>query len=326
MAEPVKIRVVVVVAFEPDGGPVPGELSHWIARNGLTMEMPFAAGYRPLRTDGKGLLAVVTGVGAARAAASVMALGLDARFDLTGAYWVVNGVAGIDPARGSLGSAVWCGTVVDGGLVHEIDGREIPGDWPDGFVPIGKSVPYEEPREDRFNGDDGIVFELDARLAVWAFELTRGVALVDTSEMAARRVQFRALEAWAPPSVLMGAEVASSTFWHGRRMSERARAWVRYQTSGRAEYCVTGMEDAGILQALQFLASAGRVDFGRILVLRGASNYDQQRVGISAAESLAESKVAKYSGYRPALENLWRVGNVVVEKLLGGTPTPPEIP
>jgi purine nucleoside permease len=34
-----------------------------------------------------------------------MALGLDPRFDLTKAYWLVAGIAGIDPADGSLGCA-----------------------------------------------------------------------------------------------------------------------------------------------------------------------------------------------------------------------------
>jgi purine nucleoside permease len=42
------------------------------------------------------------------AAASVMALGLDPRFDLTKAYWVVAGIGGVDPADVSLGSATLC--------------------------------------------------------------------------------------------------------------------------------------------------------------------------------------------------------------------------
>jgi len=51
------------------------------------------------------------------------------------------------------------------------------------------------------------------------------------------------------------------------------------------------------------------------LVLRAASNYDQQRPGLSAAESLAETKIGKYSAYLPALESAWRVGHVVVKEL-----------
>ena len=46
--------------------------------------------------------------------------------------------------------------------------------------------------------------------------------------------------------------------------------------------------------------------------------FDQQRTGISAAESLDETKIGHYSAYRPALDAAWRVGRVVVEELVRG--------
>ena len=55
-----------------------------------------------------------------------------------------------------------------------------------------------------------------------------------------------------------------------------------------------------------------------MLVLRTASNFDQQRDGISATESLAETKVGSYVGYLPALEAAHRVGSVVVKALVRG--------
>ena len=76
------------------------------------------------------------------------------------------------------------------------------------------------------------------------------------------------------------------------------------------------MEDTGTLQSLTFLAQAHRVDLDRVLVLRTASNYDQQREGISAAESLAETKITKYSAYMPSLDSAYRVGHVVVDALV----------
>src|ERR1700688_4166909 len=95
----------------------------------------------------EGVLGVLTGVGTGRAASTIMALGLDPRFDLTKAYWLVAGIAGIDPADASLGSAAWAEWVVDGDLAHEIDAREIPAGWKTGYVPLRKSVPYEQARE-----------------------------------------------------------------------------------------------------------------------------------------------------------------------------------
>jgi purine nucleoside permease len=119
-----------------------------------------------------------------------------------------------------------------------------------------------------------------------------------------------------PPRVLKGDTLSSGTFWHGRRLSEWANAWVRYHTDGRGSYVTTAMEDTGTLQSLTFLDAAGRVDRRRVLVLRTASNFDQQRQGISAAESLAETKVGSYVAYLPALEAAHRVGRVVVEALV----------
>lgn len=306
---PLPLKAVVLAAFEPDAGPIPGELSHFHAREDLTQTVDFPAGYRPLRLNReRGILACATGVGAARAAATVMALGLDPRFDLSAARILITGVAGADPERATLGSVVMPEYVVDGDLCHEIDGREIPAHWPDGFVPIGKSVPYEQPLAHRFDGDDGIVYRLEI---TEAFPRVNDIELLDTEGVVRRRGLFGQVQA---PRVVRGDELSSSTFWHGEMLSARARRWVAYQTSGCGEYAITAMEDAGMLAALKQLAAAGRADLGRVVIARGVANFDRQRADLSAAESLAETRVATDSAYRPALENAWRVGT----RLLAG--------
>ena len=321
---PIQIKAVIVTAFEPSAGPVPGEFRCWREREELNQELPFSYGLQPLHLNEQGVLGIVTGVGAVRAAAAITALGLDPRFDLTQAFWIVSGVCGISPARGSLASVVLPQFVVDGDFAHEIDGREIPAEWCDGFVPIGKSTPYEQPRADRFNGDDGIVFPLHEELINWAYGLAADTALLDTEKMADRRKQFApAATAHLPPSVLRGDELATTTFWHGKLLSQRATDWVDYQTDGRGIYAITAMEDAGIMKVLNLLARDGRVDLSRVLVVRAASNFDQQREGITAAESLAETRVATYSAYLPALENAHRVGSRILQALLAVWPQSP---
>ena len=84
-----------------DTGDQPGEFQYWIEREGLDRVVTFPQGWRDLRMNQDGVLALCTGIGTAKAAASVMALGLDPRFDLRKAYWVVAGIAGIDPEDGS---------------------------------------------------------------------------------------------------------------------------------------------------------------------------------------------------------------------------------
>ena len=144
--EVIRPKVVVVTMFEAgkDTGDIPGEFQFWVEREKLTQVLPFPQGYRDLRMNAEGtVLGVVTGVGTAKSAATIMALGMDARFDFSKTYWLVAGIAGIDPNDGPLGSAVWAEWLVDGDLGHEIDAREIPAGWTTGYIPLRKKKPYE---------------------------------------------------------------------------------------------------------------------------------------------------------------------------------------
>src|SRR6187399_428692 len=93
---PIPIKAVVVAMFERgnDTGDIPGEFQFWVEREHLDQIQPFAAGYHSLRLSKDGVLGMVTGVGTAKAAAAVMAVGLDPRFDLSKAYWVIAGIGG----------------------------------------------------------------------------------------------------------------------------------------------------------------------------------------------------------------------------------------
>src|SRR5579863_2694144 len=186
---PIPIKVVVVTMFEAgaDTGDRPGELQYWVERNHLDKIFSFPQGYHDLRMNRDGVLAIVTGVGTAKAAASIMALGLDARFDLRQAYWLVAGIAGIDPADGSLGSAAWAEWVVDGDIGYEIDAREIPKDWPTGYVPLQKATPYEQPVNSQLEGE---VYALNQDLVSWAFALTKDIPLADSQEMRTARAKY----------------------------------------------------------------------------------------------------------------------------------------
>jgi purine nucleoside permease len=310
----IPVRVVVVAMFEvgADTGDTPGELQYWVERDHLDRIYPLAAGYHAVRMNGDGELAVLTGQGTAHAAASIMALGLDPRFDLTHAYWLIAGIAGGTPDRVSLGSAVWARWVVDGDLGYEIDAREMPPDWSTGYVPLRKTRPYEDPAAPLA----GQVYALNTGLAEWAFGLTREIPLQDSDHLKEARSAFDGAAAQRPPFVSMGDEVSSSTYWHGKLSDAWATEWLRYFTGGQGEFATTAMEDTGTLQSLQFLAAAGRVDWLRVMVLRTVSNFDRQPRGMSAAESLAHQRVGTYSAYPQSLEAAYAVGHVVVNELL----------
>jgi purine nucleoside permease len=115
---------------------------------------------------------------------------------------------------------------------------------------------------------------------------------------------------------MKGDTLSGMTFWHGKLLNDWATAWVDYWSEGKGSFATSAMEDTGTMQALTFLDTAGRVDKRRVLVLRAASNFDQQRDGITASESLAETKIGGYVGYLPALDAAHRVGSVVVKALV----------
>jgi purine nucleoside permease len=296
-----------------DTGDQPGEFQFWVEREHLDhiFEMPGA--YHPARMNDKGVLGTVTGVGTAKAAASIMALGTDRRFDLSKAYWLVAGIGGGDPADVSLGSAVWAEHVIDGDLGYEIDGREIPKDWPTGMVPLRKTKPYEQPLRPELEGE---AYTLNKTLVDWAFQLTRAVHLEDSEKLRVSRGRFQGFpNALRPPFVTEGDTLSASTFWHGELMDQWANDWVKYYTRGSGNYVISAMEDSGTMQALTFLGKAGLVDTQRVLVLRTVSNFDRQAPGSTASESLKTMTFGTYSAYVPALEAAYQTGSVVVHYL-----------
>jgi purine nucleoside permease len=313
---PIPIKVVVVTMFErgEDTGDAPGEYQLWVEREHLDRVMPMPAAYHHVRLNKDGVMGMLTGVGTAKAAASVMALGLDARFDLSKAYWLVAGIGGGDPADVSLGSAVWADHVIDGDLAYEIDAREIPSDWPTGILPLRKATPYEQPVKRELEGE---IYTLNTDLVSWAFRLTQDTHLVDSEAIRAARARYAGFpNAMKPPFVTRGATISSSTFWHGAKMDEWANAWTRYFTGGKGNYMIAAMEDTGTLQSLTLLANAGRVDIRRVMVLRTVSNFDRQPPGMTAAENLKSLVAGSYSAYMPALEAAQIVGDRVVRYLI----------
>jgi purine nucleoside permease len=312
--KPISVKVVVVAMFEVgnDTGDQPGELQYWVERDHLDRVYPLPSAYHAVRMNADGEMAVLTGQGTAHAASTIMALGLDPRFDLTRAYWVIAGIAGGSPDRISLASAAWARWVVDGDLAYEIDAREMPAGWTTGYIPLRKTRPFEPPATPL----DGQVYALNPGLAAWAFNLTRDTPLPDSDRLKEVRSHFDGAASQIPPSVILGDEVSGSTYWHGKLSDAWAAEWMRYFTDGKGDFATTAMEDTGTLQSLRGLANAGRVDWNRILVLRSVSNYDQQPRGMSAAESLSHQRIGSYSAYLPSLESAYSVGHVVVRELL----------
>ncbi|MBX2841195.1 MAG: purine nucleoside permease [Flammeovirgaceae bacterium] len=313
--EKIPIKVVVISMFElgEDESDNPGEFQYWVERIPLTEKISFPVGDRNLRLNReKGILGICTGIGSINSAASIMALGLDERFDLSNAYFIVAGISGIDPEDASTGSAVWAEWLVDGDLSHEIDGREIPENWTTGYIPLRKKKPYEKPIPEN---NEGASFQLDPNLVEWAYQLTKGIKLIDNEEITKMRNQFKSFpNAQKPPHVLKGDHLAAMTYWHGELMNNWANDWVKYWSGGKGNFVTSAMEDTGTMSSLLALDKAGKVNSKRFLVLRTASNFTMQHEGITASQSLGGENLegGGYSAYIPSLEAAWLVGSKVV--------------
>lgn len=324
------IRVVVVAMYEKGDvrGDAPGEVQFWVERLPLEESLPFPLGEHDLYLNDDGVLAIVVGGGIANATASIMALGLDPRFDLKKSYWLIAGVAGADPADMSLGSAAWARHVVDGDLLYEIDAREIPEQWPYGLIPLGASEPATSLDDIKTGWTvDTMSFHLNRDLVDWAYSITRDMKLQDSEEIAAHRKLYVEHEmARRAPFVTIGDSLSASTYWHGVRLNEWANDWLHLYAGEDANFMTSNMEDSGTMTALQRLAREDRVDIERVLILRTASNFTFPPPGKTAAWSRT---VPYPDNGLPALESAYRVGNAVVQALLSDwerfadkTPTP----
>lgn len=316
-AHPLPVKVVIVSLFEigKDEGDAAGEFQLWKERRGLTQRIAFPQGFHDLYYNPKTqVLGMVTGVGTARSTAATMAVGLDPRFDLRHAYWLVAGIAGIDPEDASIGSAAWARYVVDGDLAHEIDAREIPKEWQTGYFPRNTKGPND--RTTKLDTSGGDVFQLNPALVGWAYGLTKDIKLPDSPEIRAERMRFTGYpKAQKPPFVLEGEQLSAMTFWHGKLLTNWANDWVKRWTGGKGEFVTSAMEDTGVLQAMTYLDAAGRADKDRVLVLRAGSNYTMPPPGVDAAPYLLRENEG-YAGLEAAVANLYVVGSKVVDEWL----------
>lgn len=317
---PIEVRVVVVTTWEVirGGKDLRGELYAWSHNWPFTTELAFSVGVHPLLYDpDRHVLAIVTGMATARAAASITALGMDPRFDLSHAYWIVAGTAGANPKYASAGSTAWARYVVDGDLSQEIDARDIPADWPTGILPNGRTAPYQLPAPASHNDDGNMAYSMNLGLVDWAFAMTKDIKLPDDVILAKVRAPYTGPGA-LPPFVLEGDGLMSARFWYGEHLNQWAERWVPYWTGGKGVFAMSAEEDTGIMQALTFLGHAGRASVDRVLILRAGSDYVVAPAGVTAAEQIARQATEGLPANQQALNNLYAVASPVARALADG--------
>lgn len=298
-------KVVIISMFGPEGQVWLDKLGPWrdIAVPGLSPDYPV------VHCNRADVCVLTTGMGHTNAAASVMALVFSKQLDLSRTYFLVAGIAGINPEIGTVGSTGWARYLVDFGVQWEIDAREIPADWSGGYLGINTHGPADKPPLDYRTE----VFRLDEALLQKAFALSRSVTLSDGPEAQAARSHFPSAPANQPPTVLQCDTVAGDTWFSGTLLGQRATEWTRILTDGAGVYCTTQQEDNATYEALKRGAAAGLLDLKRLAVLRAGSDFDRPYPGQSAADNLVN--YASQGGFLIALQNLFLTGNPLVQDI-----------
>lgn len=306
-------RVMIVTLFAP-------EARAWLDHLGPWTSLPvpgLSPDYPAVHCNRAAVCVVTLGMGHANAAASTMALVLDKQFDLSRTYFLVAGIAGINPEQGTLGSAAWARYLVDFGLQWEIDAREIPATWSSGFLGINttnnttnntKNADGKPPLDYRTE-----VFRLDETLLRKALELSRDAVLSDSAAARTARAAFTTAPANQPPAVLQCDTVAGDTWFSGTLLGQRATKWTQILTDGQGVYCTTQQEDNATYEALKRGAALHRVDLARVAVLRAGSDFDRPHPGQTAADNLLD--YASQGGFTIALQNLYLSGNPLVQAI-----------
>jgi purine nucleoside permease len=305
---PRALKVVIISMFAPEGEPwiAPFQLKEEIAVPGLSPDYP------AIKCNADDVCLMVAGMGHANVAASTMALALDPRFDLKKTYFLIAGIAGIDPAQGTTGTATWARYLVDVGIAHEIDARELPKNWKTGYLGLMTKTPGEKPKFEYRTE----LAQLDEALLQKALALSKGVTLEDNDKARAYRAKYKTTPASLPPQVIQCDTLGGDTWWHGHKLGQHARDWTKLLTDGKGTYCTTQQEDNATYNALERAAKAGKVDLKRLAVLRTASNFDRPYPGQSAYSSLMASTTGASGGFMPATKNLAIVGGALVRDIV----------
>jgi purine nucleoside permease len=311
-AEPVKVKIFVGAMFEigKNTGDRAGEFQHWYERYWMdSPPMPVRGALNPVYCNADGVCGAVLGMGKVASSSSMQAILLNPQFDFSQAYYILSGVAGIPPSRGTIGEVVWATWLVDYDLGHRWAADEVkPGE------------PLFMPRK----GYESIrVYHLNPALVDWAMRLGADTPLKDSPAAQAYRQRYPQEAARRAPSVATGTHMTGDTFFHGPGLSAQAQYIAKLY--GADDYVITEMEGAAITQVI-----ARQYGTDRIMALRGAVNFDQGNPNETTLQHLDPAPGQTAGGFAETVENIELVGSRVVDRIVADWPQwangPPALP
>lgn len=239
---------------------------------------------------------MTVGEGEVNAATSMAALVFSDKFDLRRTYFLLAGIAGVNPRKATLGSVALARYAVQVALQYEIDPRSLPDDWSTGYFAYGTDHPDDYPTITY--GTE--VFELNADLRDFAYQHAANATMADSDGPAQYRARYNPEKmdrpkrkrsgegdvedesdekddsaiiqeykaASGPPSVVKCDSATSDVYYSGTRLAEAFENTTALWTNGTGEYCMTAQEDNAILEVMVRGDIERRVDFQRIVLMR----------------------------------------------------------
>ena len=295
---PVQVKVFVAAMFEigQNTGDRAGEFQYWYERywkDAKPIQVPGAL--QPVYCNTDGVCGAVLGMGKVNSSASMQAILQNRAFDFSKAYYVISGVAGTPPSRGTIADVSWATWLVDYDLGH----RWAPEENTPGQPTFMPRKGYEEYRR----------FQLNPALVAKAMQLSAGTPLRDSDSAAKYRQRYPDAAARRAPKVITGTHMTGDTFFHGPGMSNQAQYIAKLY--GADDYVITEMEAAAIALVVQ--RSHGT---DRIMSLRGAVNFDQGNPRETTLQHLDPAPGETAGGFAETVQNIALVGSRVVDDIV----------
>jgi purine nucleoside permease len=211
--EPIKVKVFIGSMFEigQNTGDRAGEFQHWYERYfAQAKPIPVKGALNPVYCNDDGVCGSVLGMGKVASSSSVQAIILNPQFDMSQTYFIVSGVAGTPPERGTIADVSWATWLVDYDLGH----RWAPEEGEPGAPTFMPRKGYEKVR----------LFQLNPDLVGWAMQLTGKTNLKDSESARSYRMRYPQEAARRAPAVKTGTHMTGDTFFHGPGMSAQAQS------------------------------------------------------------------------------------------------------
>lgn len=147
------------------------------------------------------------------------------------------------------------------------------------YIPLGTQSPTQYPEE--LYGTE--VFEVNQALRDIAIGFAKTARLNDSDTAIEYRSHYAtnpAYKAGSRPPTVVACDVATAdVYFSGKLLGEAFEDTTKLFTNGSGLYCNSAQEDNATLEVLLRGAIHHLLDFGRIIIMRTASDFDRQYDG-----------------------------------------------